>query len=182
MENPTTKTRGKSKVSKLAAMFKSSPNMTFKDIKINCVARGMPFQTVVDGTVPSLQNWLHHNNTNEVDPNLLDSFDDWIEDNLRSRGKYDLIHPQLRLGFIGERDDVGNVNKTKRVKGIKKKKSRREKTKDGIYKGTKKALTFKLQQKGRSLERTIKKVLRTFPDASEKSIKIWYKKSSKIDA
>jgi len=176
------KTRGNSKVSRLTSIFKSSPNMTYKDIKRNCVARGLSFQEVVDGTVPRLSNWLHHHNNDEVKPELLDQFDDWVEDILRSRGAFDLIHPQLRLGFIGEKDKEGNNKKTKRIKGIpKKKRARREKTKDGIYKGTKKALTFKLQQKGRSLDRTIKKVLRIFPDASEKSIKIWYKKSARLN-
>jgi len=176
-----TKTRGKSKVNRFASMFKTSPNMTLKDIKRNCIARGMGFNDLVDSTIPSLQSWLHYNNNNDIEPNRLDEFDDWVEKILLEKGSGDLIHPNLRLGYIGEKDKDGNVKKTKRVKGIKKKRKKREKTKDGIYAGTKKALTFKLQQKGRSLDRTIKKVMRKFPDASEKSIKIWYKKSARLN-
>lgn len=178
----TKRSRGKSRANKLGDMFKASTNMSYKDIKRNCVVRGMPFQEVVDSTIPGLSNWLHHNVNNEIKPHLLDDFDDWVENLLRERGSEDLIHPQLRLGFIGEKGDDGEVTKTKRVKGIKKKKKKREKTADGIFKGTKKALTFQLQQDGVSMADAVTQVMEEYPDASEKSIKIWWKKSRRMHA
>lgn len=176
------KVRGKSKTSKLAEMFKTSINLTYKDLKRNAVVRGMPFEEVVNGSVPRLDNWLHLNNFKEIRPELLDEFDDWVEKQLTDAGKEDLIHPQLRLGYIGERGEDGEPVKRKRVKGIKKKKVKKEKTKGGLYKGTKKALTFQLQQEGFEMAEVEAKVIEEFPDANIKSVKIWYKKSRRQNA
>lgn len=166
----------------LKNMFKVSTDMTYKDLKRNCVVRGMPFDDVINGSFPSLQNWIWRNNHNDVKPELLDDFDDHIEKELKERGSDYLIHPQLRLGYIGERNEDGEVKKRKRVKGIKKKRKKREKTKDGIYKGTKKAYVFLSEEKGWTLKKTIRRTLSKFPDASEKSIKIWYKKAARLHA
>jgi len=142
------KTRGNSKVSRLASIFKSSPNMTYKDIKRNCVARGLSFQEVVDGTVPRLSNWLHHHNNDEVKPELLDQFDDWVEDILRSRGAFDLIHPQLRLGFIGEKDKEGIIRKLKGLKVFLKRKEHVERKPKMVYiKGLRKLLPLNYNRK-----------------------------------
>lgn len=173
------KTRRKNRTTLLRELMKNTMDMNYKDLKRNCVVRGMPFEEVINGSFPRLQIWLHHNLGNEIVTDLLDQFDDHIEAELRARGKDDLIHPQLRLGYIGERDEEGNTIKTKRIKGIKKKRVKREKTKDGIFKGTKKAYTYECQQKDYTLKKTIRKVKAKFPDASEKSIKIWYKKSER---
>lgn len=175
------RTRGKSKTTLFREMIRDSSNMTYKDLKVNCVVRGMPFDDVINGSFPRLQVWLHHNTQAEIQPHLLDDYDDYIEAILRERGQEDLIHPQLRLGFIGERDEEGNPVKTKRVKGIKKKRKKKERTKDGIYAGTKKAFVYEAQQKGWSIKKTIRRTFAKFPDASEKSIKIWYKKSERIN-
>lgn len=174
------KTQRKTRVTKFKEFMQSAGNMNYKDLKRNVVVRGMDFQEVVDGSFPRLQNWLHHNGDAPIDTTLLDKFDDWVEKGLKQRGALDLIHPQLRLGYIGERDEEGKVTKRKRVKGIKKKKKKRERTKDGIYKGTKKAYVFECQAKGWSIKKTIRKTFARFPDASEKSIKIWYKKAAKL--
>lgn len=182
MSTKTKKRNKRPKLKNLRGMYQVSSHMTLKDMKRNCVVRGMDFKEVVESTVPGLQNWLHHNQSNDIDSDLLNQYDDWLEDQLRARGKEDLIYPELRLGFIGERDDEGNTVKTKRVKGIRKKKKRREKTTDGIFSGTKKALTFQLQQDGLTMPDTVEKVLETFPDANTKSIKIWYKKSRRAHA
>lgn len=175
------KTRGKNKSTLFREMVRDSSDMNYRDLKRNCVVRGMPFDDVTNGSFPRLQVWLHHNRDAEIIPHLLDDFDDYIEAILKERDREDLIHPQLRLGFIGERDEEGNTVKLKRVKGIKKKRKKRERTKDGIYKGTKKAYTYEGQQKGWSLKKTIRRTLAKFPDASEKSIRIWYKKSERLN-
>lgn len=180
MKTKTKRTRGKNRTTLFREMVRDSSNMNYKDLKRNCVVRGMPFEDVINGSFPRLQVWLHHNVGKEIIPHLLDDFDDYVEEKLRERGADDLIHPQLRLGFIGERDEEGNAVKIKRVKGIKKKRRKRERTKDGIYKGTKKAYVYEAQQKGWTLKKTIRRTFAKFPDASEKSIKIWYKKSERM--
>lgn len=172
--------KGLRKTTLMSELMKSTGDMTYKTLKRNVVVRGMPFDQVVAGTFPALQNWFHFNRNNPIDTDLLDKYDEWIEAQLKERGADYLIHPQLRLGYIGEKDDEGNVVKVKRVKGIKKKKKKREKTEDGIFKGTKKALTFQCEKEGMSIEETIEKVKEVFEDVSLKSLKIWYKKSQKL--
>lgn len=152
--------------------------MNYRDLKKHCIVRGMPFNEVVGGSFPQLQNWLYFNYDNKKTKNLVNDYDRWIEEELKDSPDVDsLTHPQLRLGFIGPDEDVKPKTSKKIIKVKKKKK---EKTSDGIFKGTKKALTFELQKKGKSLDRTIKRVLKVFPEASEKSIKIWYKKSARM--
>ncbi len=168
----------KSNNNQMGLVVKEASHMTLNDLKRNCISRGMGFQEVVDSTVISLQNWYFRNSSKQMDTSLIVKFDDWIEDLLRERGKDDLIHPQLRLSYLSENPDT---DKPKKEKEKKEKKKPREKTKHGIFKGTKKAYTFELQQKGKTLEQVIKKVGRKFPGASEKSIKIWYKKSARMN-
>lgn len=167
----------------LMEFMKSTKQMNYKDLKRNVVVRGMEFDKVVNGDFPTLQNWLHFNRDKPINTDLLDQYDDYIDDILRQRGKHELIHPSLRLGYIGERDDEGNVITRKKVPKLKKQpKAKRERTKDGIFKGTKKAYVFESQGKGWSLKKTIRKTLARFPEASEKSIKIWFKKAEKTHA
>ncbi len=162
-------------------------NLKFKDLKRECVIRGMDFDDVIKADVSKLHRWLHDNFFESMNHDLLNDFDDHQEKMIREALKdkdadpEDIIHPSLRLGYIAERDDDGNVIKRKRVRTlIKKKKPKRERTSDGIFAGTKKAFTFELQQQGLSKEETITKVMEQFPDASAKSIGIWFNKSKKI--
>lgn len=162
-------------------------NLTYRDIKRECVIRGKPFDEIIGGSIPGLMNWLRHHFYDTIHHELLDPFDQYQENLVRAAlekkgedaDRY--FHPALRLGYVGEKDEEGNVVKRKRVKTIiKKKKKKRERTGDGIFKGTKKAYTFDLQQQGLSKEEVIQKVMEQFPDASEKSIGIWYNKSRKL--
>lgn len=162
--------------------------LKYKDLKRECVIRGMPFDEVIGGDVPKLSVWLGRNFTNTIKYELLDVFDDYQEDLIRKSMEAkdmdpsELIHPSLRLGYIGERDDEGNIIKRKRVKTlVKKKRKKRERTENGIFKGTKKALTYQLQSNGMSKEEVIKEVIEKFPEASSKSIGIWYNKSKKLN-
>lgn len=161
-------------------------NLRYRDMKKECVIRGMDFDKVIEGSIPGLTNWLraHFNNTSQYE--LLDIFDDYqenlIKGFLKEKGKNEdfLIHPSLRLGYIAEKDEDGNVIKRKRVKTIvKKKKHKRERTSQGIFSGTKKALTYQLQKEGLDKKEVVKKVLEEYPDASIKSIGIWFNKSRK---
>lgn len=159
-------------------------NMNIKDLKRNCIVRGMPFEMVVQSGIPDLESWFIRNGAAPIDHELLDQFDNWVEEYLQKERGIDpngpngaLLSPMLRLGFFGE-DEDGNV-KVKRIKGIKKKKKKRKKTEDGIFAGTKKALTFECVKRGLSKEETIKKVTKEFPEAKDKSIGIWYNSARK---
>lgn len=153
-------------------------NKTYKDLKREAVIRGMPFPDVTGAGIPTLIHFIN-NSENKPDISLIDKYDEWADAQLAQlgyeKGK-ECRHPNLRLGFIGEKDENGSVVKQKRIKGIPKpKKPKRERDENNLYKGTKKSYTFELAKKGLTLERVIRRVLKKFPDASEKSIKIWYR-------
>jgi len=156
--------------------------MTIRDLKRGCIVRGCPFEEIVSQGVPFLEGWFVKNFLEDIDSTLLDEYDNWVEMVLRKRGLGDeYFHPMLRLGYIAEKDEEGNTKKAKRVKGIKKaKKAKKERTDDGIFKGTKKALTFQLQKEGKTKEETIELVRGNFEDVKEKSIGIWYNKARKL--
>ena len=165
-------------------------NMKYKDIKRECVVRGMPFQEIVEGDIIKLYHFFKDHFYDDINHNLLDKFDDWQEEKVKGamekKGESDnviglLVHPSLRLGYVAEKDEEGNITKRKRAKMITKRlKKKRERTLDNIFKGTKKAYTFELQQQGKSKAEVIKIVMEKFPDASEKSISVWFNKSKKL--
>ena len=140
--------------------------LKYKDLKRECVIRGMAFDKVLRGGIPQLSNWLRNHFYDDLQHDLLNSFDDYQEGLVRKsmeakdQNPEDVIHPSLRLGYIAERDAEGNVIKRKRVRTlVKKRKKKRERTGDGIFQGTKKALTFKLQQEGLEKADVIEKVM-----------------------
>ena len=162
-------------------------NMKFKDLKRECVIRDMPFPLVLSSDVTQLYHYFKDHFYDDLNHKLLDDFDDWQEEKIKevleSKGEDAsiLIHPSLRLGYIAEKDEEGNTIKKKRARTvIKKLKRKRERTKDNIFQGTKKAYTFELQQKGKTKDEVIKEVMLKFPEASSKSISIWYNKSKKL--
>jgi len=162
--------------------------LKYKDLKRECIIRGMEFDDVLSGDIIILTNWLMSNfKVANLRYELLDAFDDYqerlIRESMEAKGQdpEDVIHPSLRLGYIAEKDEDGNVIKKKRVRTIfKKKRKKRERTAEGVFSGTKKALTFKLQKEGLEKAEVIKRVLKEFPDASEKSIGIWFNKAKKL--
>jgi len=162
-------------------------DLKYKDLKRECVIRGLDFFNVVNFGIPGLSNWLRGNFDNPTDHKSLDAFDSWQEAQVilameaKGQDPNEVLHPALRLGYIAETDADGNVTKRKRVSTvIKRKKKKRERTEQGIFQGTKKAFTYNLQQQGLSKEEVTKKVLEEYPDASEKSISIWFNKSRKL--
>lgn len=155
---------------------------TYKDLKREAIIRGMPFPDVVGSGIGDLICFID-NSENKPDLLLIDKFDDWMDSQLESLGYEEgktIRSPQLRLGFIGT-DEEGNTRVKKKVKGIPKpKKAKRERDTNGLYKGTKKSYTFELTARGFSLERVIKRVHKKFPDASDKSINIWFRNAQKV--
>ena len=152
---------------------------TFKDLKRQAIALGMPFPDVVSKGIWSLINFINKS-SNIPDPSRIDEYDNWVEEHFNEIGlpKDDPFrHTHLRLGYIGEKDEEGNILKRKRVPGIKKTKCKkpREKDENNLVKGTKKSYTWELTQKGLNLERVIRRVQKKFPDANEKSIRLWHR-------
>ena len=154
-------------------------NLTYKDLKRECISRNMPFEQVAMGDFPTLNNWLNHNMVKPKDEALISKYDDWVDEILIARGKPDLVHTSLRLSYIGTKIETedGEEKPTKaKTKEETKPKRKREKTEEGIFKGTKKAMVWEMVARGRSLEKTVARVMKKYPDAKEKSIKIWYNK------
>ena len=143
--------------------------------------RGMPFPDIISGDFYRLVSFLESNDVNKKpDKGLIEKFDNWMEKQLRDSGAENLIKPSLRLGYISKEDNEDIVKKPK--KEPKEKKPKAEKDENGFRKGTKKSYTVELAKKKYSLERVIKKVMKKFEDASEKSITIWYRKAIGKDA
>lgn len=159
-------------------------NFKHKDLQRACVVRGLPFPDVVGFTTPALSNWFMAHFSNGQDPNLLNMFDAWVEEELRKLGREEedpIMSPCLRLGYIGEVDEETGKPIIKRLRNIKRpeKEKREREPVTNIFKGTKKALTFQCAKEGIPISETITKVTQAFPEAVEKSIKIWYGRAKK---
>ena len=154
--------------------------LTLKGLKYEVISRGMDFEEVLKASVPDLSNWLHHNYSNEVDIELVNQYDEYIEETLKQLGASEMIHPSLRLSYVGDKsEDFKALEVIPKKDRPKKEKVVKEKTEQGIYSGTKKALTYQCQKEGKTVDETILIVKETFEDASDKSIKIWYRKAGK---
>lgn len=167
-------------------------NMSYKDLKRAVIARGMPFDDVLNSSVLQLYSWFSDNFDRGQNLSLLNEFDVYVDEQISAIGRinsnksdyvdpnHPLKHASLKLGFIAKTDDAGNVleKKKPRLKGLtkpkKKKKERVEGTK--VLSGTKKGLTYALTLEGEKLEQIVEKVKEQFPDANEKSVLIWHKR------
>ena len=138
----------------------------------------MDFQEMVEGDFPRLSSWLHKNWANPRKSARLDEFDEWRKQIRIKAGKGD--EPMIRLGFIDQVDEEGVVVKTKRPRKIKKDKApKKERDSLGLFAGTKKSLTFQCCKDGKNIDETYEMVLSKFPDAVEKSVRIWWKKAKR---
>jgi len=154
--------------------------LTLPNLKRHCIVRGMLFEDVGNKSILQLQSWLIHHFDMDIHPEKLDEYDDWADALLKSRNVDEtFLNAAFRLGHVAERDEEGNVTKVKQVRGIKKKKKRRERTQEGIFSGTKKAYTVELQKQGLSKADVTEMVKAKFPDAKDKSISIWFNKAKK---
>lgn len=156
---------------------KEATMMRNLDFQRACIARGIDFKLLVSLSTPALQDWFIRHYYDAIDNSRLDAFDEWREEIMKKRGKDE---PFIRLGYVGEiNEKTGEVLSIKKPKKFKKPKSTKKREKNaelGIWSGTKKELTYQCAKEGKSLEKTKKTVLEKFPDASEKSIGIWYKR------
>lgn len=151
-------------------------DLTYKDLKIECIIRNMPFEDVLRADFFRLSNYLQSNVLAKKNLDLLEKFDDYLDNELLKRGKPELVHSSLRLGYV-KRDEDDSVIKV--VKEKIEKKAPRQKDTNGLFQGTMKSYTYQLQKKGKTSEQVLVKVLRKFPEAKAKSVKIWFNKSKK---
>jgi hypothetical protein len=153
----------------------------YRDLKREAVIRGMPFPDVVEADFNRLYSFID-NSDNKPDISLIDKFDDWVDIQLENAGYpkgCSVRSPRLRLGFLGDEVEVGK-RVSKRVPGIPKpKKEKRAKDENGLFRGTKKSYTYELTKRGYTLDRVIRRVKKKFPDASDKSINIWFRNCAK---
>lgn len=157
-------------------------DLTYRDLKIACIIRGMPPEEVLKADFFKLSNFAQTNVLVKENHDLLEKFDDYVEAILRERGQTDLIHNSLRLSYVRKDNDdeyTPSNARTRLIKEKPEKKAPREKDSNGLFKGTMKSYTFELQKKGKTLDQVMIKVRRKFPESKEKSIKIWYNKSKK---
>ena len=153
--------------------------MKYKDLQINCVVRGIDFDFMVAKDINGLQTWLINNWEMPCIQDRLAEFDKYREGKLKESGREG--EPFVRLGYIGPIDEeTGEVISIKKPeKMITQPRKRERDTDTGIFLGTKKAYTLELAKKGEDIPTTIKLVMEKFPEAKEKSIKIWYKRFKK---
>lgn len=166
--------------------------MKMRDIQRACVARGIDFELMLSMGLPELSGWFCSHYDWSQDLNLLNSYDDWKELQLKVKhpDKTDPVyHPSLRLGFVARKDDEGNVTETKkpRLKGLEKKAKKKKEKLEGtnVFSGTKKAMTYQLATQHKSkeklpaltVEQVWEQVEKQFPEAQLKSVKIWYKRA-----
>lgn len=168
-----------------------SAGMKFKELQRANVVRGLSFEEAVRFDFHQHQSWFIKHADNGQDLSLLDMFDLKMKHELLAAGYPEgdpVHHISLRLGYIAESDELDEDGKPKIKKkkvigkAIKKKEKRvaRERLPGtNILAGTKKSYTYELAGKGKTIERTIEKVLERFPDANPSSVRNWYKRALK---
>src|SRR5690606_38172536 len=175
---------------------KALSKMNYKDLKIAVIVRGMEFNEVVEGYYGPLATFFKNHYDTPVNPNNLLEFDVWMDKKLEERG-YDKDDPlrQFKLSSTLDPDKEELILRRGRIKkaGVrlpKVKKPKAEKNQNfGIRKGTKKEYVMELVKKlhdlGKNLDskkllqELISRVIKQYPDANEKSIKIWFSKARK---
>jgi len=154
-------------------------DFTYKELKKQCILRGIEFEEATSSSFPHLSSWLLAHRFDDENKDSLYKYDLWIEKQLHEQGKDYLIHNSLRLSFINDGSAEPKPEETKDIKKPKKKRVKRTKNKQGLFSGTKKAYTFELTLAEKPFKTILRRVLKRFPDAREKSVKIWYNKAKK---
>lgn len=167
------------KISPSALKYVESLNLP--DLKRACIMRGLEFEKVGDLSTLGLQSWFLKNFDLPVDHKLLEEYDIWAEDLLRSRNVDEaLLNPYFRLSAVAERNENGDIVKRKRVRSmVPKVRKKKERTKEGLFTGTKKAYTYELAKQGLSKKEVLELVKKKYPEARDKSLGIWYNRAKK---
>lgn len=157
--------------------------MKHRDLQRACILRGLPPMDVVGLSHPKLVSWFIANYENSQDENLLLEFDAFAEEELVKRGYKvgeSLLSPCLKFSYVG---NIEEMEKPKLIKAdnkaVPEKKEKATMNDSGVRSGTKKALTYKLAIEKVDINKIIAQVKEKFPEAKEKSIKIWAKRAIK---
>lgn len=159
---------------------------SYRNLKKQAVTLGMPFPDIVSTDTNGLLSYINKHVGTKPDKDLIDKYDIWMDKQLSDLGYKEndpMRHFQLRLGYVSDESNIEkHLNKVNtKAKKVKKKKASkpRELDPNGLWKGTRKSLTYECATKGYDLDKTIKEVFKKFPDAKEVSIKQWYKRALK---
>lgn len=180
----------KLKTNQNSSLFHRLSKLKFQDLKSECIQRGMPFEDIVNSDWHGLKSFIVDNLDGTKDPSKLEEFENWVEAKLLEKGydKDDALVTFKEFTSNSNKDEREESKSTaakdskvsKKPKGEKKAKTKKRQRDDsGLFKGTKKHYVYEGVQKGASIEKVIKKTLAKFPDAKEKSIRIWYRKAKK---
>lgn len=165
--------------------FKELVNFKHRDLQRACIVRGLEFENIVKFGHPKLAEWFTDNYDNTQNENLLILYDAWVEEQLKARGYKEgdtLLSPALKFSFVGDPSKMERINPkaaTPILPNAEKKPKAEIDTTTGVRKGTKKAMTYDLSYAGKTPDEIILAVKEAFPDAEEKSIKIWHKRALK---
>lgn len=166
-------------VKEAAVMYVEKLNLP--NLKRECIKRGLMFERVGNMGIPELQSWFLHNFDNPIDLSLINKYDLWVEDFLRARGADEsLLSPAMRLGTLDSIEN-GEIKKKRHRSRIPRVRAKKARTEEGLYTGTKKAMTYELQKSGKSKAEVITLVKEKYPDAKDKSIGIWFNKSRRLN-
>lgn len=178
---------------------KALVKMTVLDLQAAVITRGINFEDVVELDHGRMADWFIKNYNTKQNRELLAEFDSWMDKQLKDRGhkKSNPIRKYRRFSSILADGETKTTTKASRKAGMgkKKKEKRSRDTEFNIFKGTKKEETYRLAKSLYESKRadyptnTIKelqknyasvlvaKVIKKFPEAQEKSIKIWLKRA-----
>lgn len=161
-------------------------NLRHKDLQAECIKRGLSSIEVVSMDHHKLTDWLFKNLDNTQDEQKLIEHDAWVDEQLTQRGikKGDaLLNPALKFARPGNIEEMDKPSIIKpegsNVPKAEKKLKAEISQVTGVRSGTKKALTFDLAFNGVEIGNVIKQVKDKFPEADEKSVRIWFKKAIK---
>ena len=162
-------------------------SMKHRDLQRACIVRGLQFNQIVDLSHPNLVSWFINNYDNTQSEDLLVEYDAWVEEELIKRGYKkgeSLLAPALRFSYVGEIDTMEKPKIIKPPKAVvthEKKPKASIDAKTGVRSGTKKAMTYELtlSDNNYTIAEIINLVIESFPEADEKSIKIWHKRALK---
>lgn len=155
--------------------------MKIKELKQACIVRGMPFREVTESDVWALQSFLLNNWIVISDRTLLNDYDEWFEKELKEEGLKELIHPLLRMGYMGEDEEGNEVRRQIKNFAISNVKSKKEQALFKPKKGSKKALVYMLIRNNPKIDTDtlIDRLTQEYPDVSIGSIKSWASRARK---
>lgn len=159
--------------------------MKFRDVKAACIMMGMPFEDVVAADWGGLKCYYANNLGNKLKKERLEQFEDFVSEDLMANKGYNEDNPLVRYRQFStppegeEEESKLRPSLVKKAGGKKEPRKKKERDSSGVIVGTKKAFVFSGVRAGASEEKIIRKTLAKYPDAKEKSIKLWIKRAKR---